>query len=150
MTDAPVKAINININPASELELQNALETVFGAPAATMPPRATDEYGTPVEAFQMPDTFDANEANYSFNTQISAMSMLAMRMRWGYFSSVEMRLSTGMSIPFDHLTIHRAKHKVFIMLVNNGTPVTLEDEPELFPSDALVAKLIMLAPGEKA
>ena len=43
-----------------------------------------------------------------------------------------------------HTSYEPTAGKIFIFLVNNGKPVVIEDPASLFPSDALIAQLILL------
>lgn len=68
--------------------------------------------------------------------QPSHLSMIAMRMRW----------SDGMSVPFQLLqTCTLSNGTVKVIVVQNDKLVDIDDDGALFPSDALVAKLRLLA-----
>lgn len=54
-----------------------------------------------------------------------------------------MRLRTD-EMPFQHLSTAHSGDKVFVFIVQNGQPVTLEDDASLFPSDKLVSQLTLL------
>lgn len=63
------------------------------------------------------------------------MSMLHMRMR----------TEEGGRLPFDHVSTGLSGEKVFVMVCNRGSAVVLEDERDLFPSDALITQMRLLA-----
>jgi hypothetical protein len=50
--------------------------------------------------------------------------------------------------PFAHLSIHQlTEHTVVLFIAVRGEAVVLEDDANLFPSDALVTKLRLLQNG---
>lgn len=157
MEPAPVKPnmpnITINIDPAQigavELfeEMLYKAAKIFNPPPMVALPEERDEWGTPQRIMEMPDTYDAFETGNDYmQNYVSPMSMLAMRMKWGPFRD-RRGLEQGAfnpSVPFDHLTVHMGKERAIVMLVRNGEPVVLDDDLNLYPSDALCTKLRML------
>jgi hypothetical protein len=110
-----------------------------------------DEYGSPIDPTLMRNTFDAkdSEREMSYGNSVSAMSMLAMRMKWGVYGGNNLLSGGGgRTTPFDHISIHAGKNEHFVMIVVNDQQVTLKDPNELFPSDALVGSLILLTQGK--
>lgn len=57
---------------------------------------------------------------------------------------MRLRLKEGEMFPFEHLNTAHSGEKVFCFLVVKNSPVVLEDEAVLFPSDTLVSQLLML------
>jgi hypothetical protein len=57
--------------------------------------------------------------------------MLAMRMRW----------VDGNVLPLQHISIHVTEKVAFVFVVQNDKAVTLEDDPNMFPSDQLITQL---------
>ena len=55
-----------------------------------------------------------------------------------------LRINEGDMIPFDHLHTCFAGEKVFVLVVQHGSAVLLEDPAGLFPSDTLVTQLGLL------
>ena len=62
------------------------------------------------------------------------LRMLAMRMRW----------DTGVSTGLEFISAHKGNELVFIFLVREGQPMILEDDANMFPSDALITKLRLM------
>lgn len=60
--------------------------------------------------------------------------LLAGRMRW----------AEGKRHPFEFLDIHVTDKVALVFIVNDSKPVTLEDDPALFPSDDLITRLRLL------
>lgn len=71
---------------------------------------------------------------YDVSSDDSRKIMIAMRLR----------LDDGGGWPFQHISTALANDKVFVFVVQNGQPVTLEDDASLFPSDRLISQLILL------
>lgn len=57
---------------------------------------------------------------------------------------MRLHLRDGEKFPFDYLSSHLGDEKVFVFVVQNNTPVILEDDRYLFPSDTLVAQLRLI------
>ena len=55
-----------------------------------------------------------------------------------------LRVPEGVKAPFQHLDTAWIGEKVFVFVVQKGTPVVLEDPSSLFPSDTLVTALRLL------
>jgi hypothetical protein len=55
-----------------------------------------------------------------------------------------LRVPQGQTTPFSFLNCHVGDKKAFVFVVKNGEAVTLEDDPDLFPSDALIGQLRLL------
>lgn len=64
----------------------------------------------------------------------SPMAMIAMRLR----------LPEGHKFNVDHIHAFLDKEKAFVFIVNKGQSVTIEDEVDLFPSDALITQLRLI------
>jgi len=75
-----------------------------------------------------------DDHKYDLNNDNARKMMIAMRLR----------LEDGVYFPFEHLSTAKAGDKVFIFVVQNNQPVTLEDEAGMFPSDTLVTQLRLL------
>lgn len=58
--------------------------------------------------------------------------------------AIRLRLDEGDIFPFEHLSSARTSDKVYVFVVQNETPVTLEDDIALFPSDTLITQLRLL------
>lgn len=71
---------------------------------------------------------------YDVSSDDSRKIMIAMRLR----------LDEGGEWPFQHISTAHAGDKVFVFVVQNNGPVTLEDDASLFPSDRLVSQLTLL------
>jgi len=63
----------------------------------------------------------------------SRLKMLGMRLRW-----------EGDKIPYKTLHTHREGETIFVFLVVDGKPITLEDSAGLYPSDTLVTQLRLI------
>jgi hypothetical protein len=57
---------------------------------------------------------------------------------------MRLRLTQGERFPFDHFSTAHSGDKVFAFLVVKGSPVVLEDESVMFPSDTFMTQLRML------
>lgn len=57
---------------------------------------------------------------------------------------MRLRLAQGERFPFDHFSTAHSGDKVFAFLVVKGSPVVLEDESVMFPSDTFMTQLRML------
>jgi hypothetical protein len=79
---------------------------------------------------------------------VSPMSMLMMRMQWGPFAGGDEGAFVP-SVPFEHMAVHLGNGKAFVFIVSNGEAVTLSDDPGIFPSDALITQVRMLAERSK-
>ena len=73
-------------------------------------------------------------SRYDVSDDDSRKIMIAMRLR----------LDEGGKWPFQHISTAHAGDKVFVFVVQNNGPVTLEDDASLFPSDLLVSQLTLL------
>lgn len=74
---------------------------------------------------------------------ISDVGMIAMRMRSN--SSGRVRQDAAYPRLFDFIATHRyTDDKVAVFVCNNGSYVVLEDNTDLFPSDALITQLRMI------
>jgi hypothetical protein len=58
--------------------------------------------------------------------------------------AMRLRLTQGERFPFDHFSTAHSGDKVFAFLVVKGSPVVLEDESVMFPSDTFMTQLRML------
>lgn len=65
----------------------------------------------------------------------SLLRMLAMRLR----------LHDGQQFPFDFIMPCRSGEKVVLFLIVKGEPTFMEDGMDLYPSDALITKLRLIA-----
>lgn len=102
----------------------------------------TDPWGTDLSHIDLPPTMDSRSNDLRFGPRVSPMSMLAMRMKWGPFSDNPSMGSP--TVPFDHISIHLGTEKVVVFVVAGGQHVTIEDDANNFPSDALVGQLRVL------
>jgi len=80
--------------------------------------------------------------------QMSDMSKLMMRMGWGGYNPEPMD-GAYYNIPFDFLAVHPVAGKMLVMVVlkqreNCYSQLCIEDDANLYPSDALCTKLRML------
>lgn len=161
VSDAPIPVINegpfrININVSSSDDperIRSVVEytihsymSVLHPPAtmAAMPPE-NDEFGTPYRWLNFPEQYDRNayENGDFMSSNVQPMTLLAMRMGWGGYATA-VNFGDDTQPPFDHVSLHRGKEKVFVFVVTNGQSVTIEDETSMFPSDSLVTRLRML------
>lgn len=62
------------------------------------------------------------------------LEMIAMRLR----------LHPSMRLPFDFINAHDSENCVYVFVVANGVATTIEDDKTLFPSDVLMAQLMLL------
>ena len=69
-----------------------------------------------------------------FTGKINAIHLLAMRLH----------LKHGEPMPFDHIDAYVDGDKAFVFIVNKGEAVTLADDGNLFPSDALITKINLM------
>lgn len=74
-----------------------------------------------------------------FGNNVSALGMLAMRMRWGQFGNRDGELP-----PVEHIDAHGSGDKVFVFIVHKGEAMLIEDDKDLYPSDQLITKLRLL------
>jgi hypothetical protein len=58
--------------------------------------------------------------------------------------AMRLRLTQGERFPFEHFSTAHSGEKVFAFLVVKGSPVVLEDESVMFPSDTFMTQLRML------
>lgn len=74
--------------------------------------------------------------NFPTTTRVesSLYDMLAMRMRWGKNPN-----------PFYHCHPVRVDDKVIVFIIHDKQPTYLEDEWGMYPSDALITKLRLMA-----
>lgn len=57
---------------------------------------------------------------------------------------MRLHMHEGERFPFDYISSHLGDEKVFVFIVQNNTPVIIEDDRYLFPSDTLVAQLRLI------
>lgn len=149
----PRIAINIDHKSDNCHDLEAAIEAanmaVWGGNPKPTPQETHDEYGTPLGAFELPDTFDLKEGVNMDRRYVTAMSMLAMRMKWGPFNTSEIDRFNPLT-PFDHVSIHRGTEQVCVFVVVSGEPMVFADDVNLFPSDELVGKIRLLEAANKA
>jgi hypothetical protein len=144
-------SININIaadTPAHEVEEKmHSIQRVLRPERYCPPPYVeveNDEFGTPLKIMALPNIYDTME-NMKMHGRnvVSPMSMLMMRVQWGPFKADADYGSPD--VPFEHMAVHLGNGKAFVFIVSNGEAVTLTDEPGIFPSDALITQVRMLA-----
>lgn len=59
--------------------------------------------------------------------------------------TMRLRIGEGERIPFNHLSIYASNNKAIVFVVGKDEkPLTLEDDPDLFPSDVLITQLRLL------
>lgn len=58
--------------------------------------------------------------------------------------AMRMRLSNAMRLPFDFINAHDSASCVYVFVVVGGKAHTIEDDKTMFPSDGLMAKLLLL------
>lgn len=59
--------------------------------------------------------------------------------------AMRLRLEDSDALPFDFITAHQIdKERAVVFLVHGGEAQTIEDDGNLFPSDALITKLRLL------
>lgn len=150
-------SININIaadTPAHEVEgKMHAIHRVLHPERYCPPPYVEveyDEFGTRLAIMALPNTHDKME-NMKMHGRnvVSPMSMLMMRMQWGPFAQDDEHSLFREAPPFEHMAVHLGNGKAFVFIVSNGEAVTLTDEPGIFPSDALITQVRMLAERAK-
>lgn len=76
-----------------------------------------------------------NRTNNALEDSWSRHRMIAMRLR----------IPEGERMPFDDIHTSLGKEKIFVFILQNDKPVVLEDDIGLFPSDALVTQLRLIA-----
>lgn len=142
--------INVNSEEASSHRLRDLIDTARGAmehaPASSMPELVPHD--PRFEIWQMPNVYDENDIDWDIRMKISptAMSLLFSRMKWGAFSdSAQQQMVNEASIPFQHISVHQGVATVFVFVVSDGKSVTLEDSPDLYPSDQLITQLRLMA-----
>lgn len=70
--------------------------------------------------------------------------MLCSRMRWYEYDPY--RLLPANAPPFQRISAHRLNEDtVVVFVIQNGKALTIEDGADLFPSDALVTQLRLIA-----
>lgn len=69
-----------------------------------------------------------------WNGKTTPLAMIAMRLR----------IRNGDPWPVDHMTAHVTDNEAFVFIVNKGKPTVIEDDPALFPSDALITQLRLI------
>ena len=57
---------------------------------------------------------------------------------------MRLRVPQGSRYPFEHISLHLNNTKSYVFVVSSGGAVVLEDDPHMFPSDELIAKLQVL------
>lgn len=57
---------------------------------------------------------------------------------------MRLRVREGAGMPFEFFGSHATSETVYVFIVQNGKPVMLEDDPNLFPSDNLITQLNLL------
>lgn len=70
----------------------------------------------------------------TIDDEVDRMRMIAFRLRLGYRDQP----------PFDYVATHKGDEKVFVFVVSGNTPVILEDDLAMFPSDTLVTQLRLM------
>jgi hypothetical protein len=83
---------------------------------------------TPRKPFKVPAPGNTDQQMRARN------KMIAMRLR----------IQEGMDLPFDHCMTHETRDRVLVFLVLGDKPITLEDDPNLFPSDTLITQMRVL------
>lgn len=74
--------------------------------------------------------------------------MIASRMRWSDYDPYSNAMRTAP--PFQRISAHRLNDEtVVVFVISNGKAVLIEDGAALFPSDALVTQLRLLAEAGK-
>jgi len=142
--------VKVVCQPSEAAELAKMLhiirEDCDPQPSSSARPLEQDEWGSRYEHIVFPNEIDSYTYDQvSMRTHpVTPMSMLAMRMKWGSYAENNF----ANRVPFDHVSIHHGKEKVYVFVVTQGRPVTLEDEVRLFPSDTLITQLIMLEPKD--
>lgn len=81
--------------------------------------------------------------NFSKNYGTNIMSMLSEDKAY-QLMAMRLRVPEGNRFPADHLSLHVTDKKAFVFLVNKGQATTLEDDPDLFPSDQLITQIRLL------
>lgn len=84
-----------------------------------------------------------------FKTEDSILyDMIASRMRWSDYDPYSNAMRTAP--PFQRISAHRLNDEtVVVFVISNGKAVLIEDGAALFPSDALVTQLRLLAEAGK-
>lgn len=110
---------------ATAIAQQNAADKILGSISPYIPYTNGGSSGG-ILGGQSPNVF----------MQPSHINMIAMRMRW----------DNGMVVPFQLLqTCTLSNGTVKVIVVQNDKLVDIDDDGGLFPSDALIAKLRLLA-----
>lgn len=145
-----------DVSPHKLREQMHAIAQVMN-PGMYEPPPAMgpheDAFGTPLEWMELPSIFDAADKNREAirMKHVSPMSMICMRMKWGMFSDPGPDSAGFMmpQVPFEHISVHLTKEVAIVFIVSKGEPVTIKDDANIFPSDALVTQLRMLEEASK-
>lgn len=133
----PVNSTNEMVRLAKEWgmkdeEILRMLGGLFKAPtvvaAPSIPPGLSG--GTP-----KPPAWLERDRWGGIDSPDSLLRMLAMRFR----------LQDGQMFPFEFIMPTKSKDKVIVFLVVNGEPTYVEDGADLYPSDALITKLRLIA-----
>lgn len=62
------------------------------------------------------------------------MQLLFGRMRWDKY----------IAPPLEHISMYVTPSSAIVFVVKNGVPTTIEDDPNMFPSDTLITQLRLL------
>lgn len=57
---------------------------------------------------------------------------------------MRMRFQEGVKLPMAYMSAHQSNANVFVFLVHNEQATIIEDDPLMFPSDALITKLRLI------
>jgi hypothetical protein len=114
-------------------------------PYMTAPEPEFDEFGSPRYMLTTQGVWDIHNPSreLSMNTAVQPMTLLSMRMGWGGYKGTRV-FGEANNPPFDHISIHRNDTTVFVFVVTDKKPITIEDDVSMFPSDSLVTRLRML------
>lgn len=106
-------------------------------PSATIPASGLPAYGLNQHGHHITDN---GQHSHSINgamrdkPEFRPLEMIAMRLR----------LHPGVKMPFDFINAHDSESCVYVFVVVNGKATTIEDDKTLFPSDVLMAQLMLL------
>jgi len=115
-----------------EPEMKNILSGMFAPKIIPSPPIPPGLVIQPPSAVQYTGGMHTGLGG-QYSTE-ALLRMLAMRMRW----------DTGASTGLEFISAHKGNELVFIFIVREGQPMILEDDTNMFPSDALVTKLRLM------
>jgi hypothetical protein len=57
---------------------------------------------------------------------------------------MRMRFADEQKLPMAFMEAHQSGDKVFVFIVHQGNPAIIEDDWNLFPSDAMITKLRLM------